>query len=252
MNNSINFRDCGGHVTSDGRRMKTGMLYRSGSLDRVSGRNLRMVLGTDLKTIIDLRPSRERPKRIVEFPGVRRITIPLDVERITRQRILPFFNKRHGEGQLIAAVTSVYHDIVRQTVSSVRDLFSCLIDADYPLCINCRGGKDRTGYAVAIILRTLGVTDSDIMRDYLATNRFLLRRVRRVTVPLRIVSLGFLPTRTWEAALTAYEGYLRAAFDVIDREHGGIAGYLDYCGIGRERQTRLGELLCEATGREVA
>ncbi|MBN1574911.1 MAG: tyrosine-protein phosphatase [Chitinispirillaceae bacterium] len=245
MNNSINFRDCGGLETPDGLRVKRGMLYRSGSLDRLSARNRRMVRAANLKTIIDLRPDSERPKRIADLPGVRRLSIPLDVDRITRNRILPFFNKRHGEGRLVEEIASVYHDVVALSAAPLRVIFDRLADAGaYPLCINCRAGKDRTGYAIAIILRTLGVPDSEIIGDYLATNRFLLPQARRITRPLRLLSLGLLPTRTWEAAITAYKHYLRTAFAAIDSEYGGTAEYLDFCGIAEERRSRLKELLC--------
>jgi hypothetical protein len=44
-----------------------------------------------------------------------------------------------------------------------------------PLVIHCTAGKDRTGFACALILHALGVPDDVIAEDYLLTNRFYRR-----------------------------------------------------------------------------
>lgn len=245
VNNSINFRDCGGYPINDSSRMKQGVLFRSGSLDRVRGKNLRRVRAASLGTMIDLRPNEERSRKIVQFAGVDRITIPFDVDRISRERIAPYINRRDGIQHIISETDAVYRDMVSLAAAGVHDLFSVLISARYPLCINCRAGKDRTGFAVALIHMALGVSVDDMIVDYLETNRFFLSRVRRMTRPLTLLSLGRFPARTWEAALTARESSLRAVIQTIENDHGGIEGYLDHCGIGKDKRARLRELLCE-------
>lgn len=246
VKNTLNFRDCGRLATTDGHLVKCGMLFRSASLDKIHGSNRRMVLDTNLRTIIDLRPDSERAKRIVEIPGVHRVTIPLDVDRITRERLMPYFRrKKHSDG-IIEAIVSVYRDIVTPTAPSVRLIFEQLVNREaFPLCINCRAGKDRTGYAVAVILRMLGVADHDIIRDYLTTNLNLLPRVRRITIPLRVVTAGLLPMRALEAALTAHEAALRASLSVIDVTYGGIGGFLDFCGVDTTIRSHVRDLLLE-------
>ena len=244
--NSINFRDCGGYPTTNGKVVKTGVLYRSASLDHVFGKNRRMVRNARLKTIIDFRPNNERAKFIVSFPGVKRVSIPLIVDKIVKERIFPYFNKRNGTEQLIEAVESTYHDIVPLVTEALYQIFTILTDnSAYPLCVNCRAGKDRTGYAVAIVLRTLGVPERFIYEDYLVSNRYLLPRVRHITRPLRLLSFGLLPTRTWEATITAYDRYLKSAFSVIDTKYGGIEGYLDYCGVTKEMREIIKGILLE-------
>ena len=42
-----------------------------------------------------------------------------------------------------------------------------------PALIHCNHGKDRTGVAVAITLRALGVPPETVMEDYLLSNKFL-------------------------------------------------------------------------------
>src|SRR3546814_13205778 len=50
------------------------------------------------------------------------------------------------------------------------DLLAALAEYDAPSLVHCVAGKDRTGFAVAIVHRLLGVHDDDLMHDYLLTN----------------------------------------------------------------------------------
>lgn len=246
MKNKLNLRDCGGHRTAEGKRLKYGMLYRSGSLDHLHGKHFTTVASLKLKTIIDLRPSKERHGRITFLPGCSRVTVPYDIESVTRKRIMPFFNKRHGTPGLIHAVESVYYDAVTPQANPIGMIFDYLTEErNYPVCINCLAGKDRTGLTVALLLRALNVPFETVVTDYLATNKNLLPRVRRVTVPLKLLSLGILPTRTWEAALTAYDSYLTTAFNRIDDEYGGVTDYLSLCGVSLAQQKRFTAILID-------
>lgn len=240
MFNKLNFRDCGGHKTINGRYLKCGLLYRSGSLDRLRGKDFSSIAALKLRTIIDLRPSNERHGRITFLPGCNRVMLPFDIESITKKRIMPFLKKRHGTQEVISAVESVYQDATTPGVNPIQMIFNYLTDKQhYPICINCFAGKDRTGFTIALLLRLLGVPFDEIMTDYLATNNNILPRVRCVTTPLKLLSLGLLPTNTWEAALTAYGSYLTTAFNRIDGEYGGIRHYLSLCGVSGKQQKRF-------------
>ena len=56
-----------------------------------------------------------------------------------------------------------------------RTLFAHLLEDSAPLVIHCTAGKDRTGFACALILHTLGVSEEVISADYLLTNQFYRR-----------------------------------------------------------------------------
>lgn len=244
--NTINFRDCGGFVTTSGKRVRRGMLYRSGSLDRLRGKNRGMVLKAGLKKIIDLRPEDERRKKRTVIPGAERVTISFGNERIARQRIQPLMSGKNNTREIITAITTVYYDMITMAPGKLDRIFRHLSDpSSYPLVINCLAGKDRTGFAIATILSTLGVPFDDVMRDYLATNDSLLPKVKMITLPLRLLSFGLLPTGNWESALTAHRSSLEAAFGRIKREYGGVDGYLDSCGVTESQRRLLRHILLE-------
>jgi len=58
--NCLNLRDFGGYETLDGRRVREGMLYRSGALSKLDARDHEIVAGLGIKLICDLRQDDER------------------------------------------------------------------------------------------------------------------------------------------------------------------------------------------------
>src|SRR3546814_16552012 len=55
-------------------------------------------------------------------------------------------------------------------VATLRLYLAALAEYDTPSLVHCVAGKDRTGFAVAIVHRLLGVHEDDLMHDYLLTN----------------------------------------------------------------------------------
>jgi len=71
-----------------------------------------------------------------------------------------------------------------------RALFAHLLEDRAPLVIHCTAGKDRTGFACALILHVLGVANEVISEDYLLTNRSLSPRSVRQQRPARRCQAG--------------------------------------------------------------
>ncbi len=150
---SPNFRDLGGKITTDGRRVKQGLLYRGTYLERASyeGRGLQgltengketFVRELGIKTEIDLRHEvAGLYERSPAGDGVRYVQVSFDA---------PFggtFNDR-GMGQM-------------------KEAFDVLFDETaYPVFYHCQTGADRTGFLSIVIGGILGLSDSDIVLDY--------------------------------------------------------------------------------------
>ena len=62
LTGAANFRDLGGILTVDGRRIRSGMIYRSNSFSRLTEEDIAVVERLGLKTIIDLRTYAERSR----------------------------------------------------------------------------------------------------------------------------------------------------------------------------------------------
>ena len=75
-----NFRDLGGYQTTDGRTLRWGLLYRSDSLHKLTGADLRYLSALCLDRIIDFRSTYEKsqePDRLPEELKSRLVHIPI-------------------------------------------------------------------------------------------------------------------------------------------------------------------------------
>ncbi len=246
MKTITNFRDCGGYATVDGRRMRTGRLYRSGTLDDARAGDLRMLAAIGLRTIVDLRAPKEKRKKLPHIDGVRRIDVPIELENRAREKIQPLMTKRGAEGEVVEVLQQMYRDLADEAWPQAGELFKVLLDADaYPVLIHCRAGKDRTGFMCALVEQAVGVERAAIFQDYLETNNHFGVVTPRMERMMKIFSFGRLQMENVRASLSAREEYLQAAFDQIDQCHGGLTAYLAKCGVTSREIEMLRGLLVE-------
>jgi protein-tyrosine phosphatase len=124
-----------------------------------------------------------------------------------------------------------YRSYVQQNTPRFRALFAHLLEDRAPLVIHCTAGKDRTGFACALILHTLGVPDEVISEDYLLTNRFYRRDPN---------SGSDLPDHVTQVLGSVQPAFLGAAFEAIDADYGSLETYLrDGIGLGAAERTAL-------------
>jgi protein-tyrosine phosphatase len=131
-----------------------------------------------------------------------------------------------------------YRGYVEHNTARYRTLFAHLLEDRAPLVIHCTAGKDRTGFACALILHTLGVADDVIAEDYLLTNQFY-RRDPSVS--------SDLPDEVRQVLGTVQAAFLAAAFETIKAGYGSLDNYLrDGLGIGSAEREALRERYLEA------
>jgi len=246
MKSIKNFRDCGGYVTTDGAHIRSGRLYRSGTLDDANATDLRTLHTFNLKTIVDLRAPREKKKELPHLDGALRIDVPIELENRVREKVQPLMTKRGAEGEVIDILKQMYRDLADEAWPQAGELFKILLNADaYPMLIHCRAGKDRTGFMCALVQQAVGVERAAIFQDYCETNNHFGLVSPRMERFIKIMSLGKLQLENVRASLSAREEYLQAALDQIDRNHGGMTAYLAKCGVTAGEIETLRELLVE-------
>jgi protein-tyrosine phosphatase len=158
-----NFRDLGGHPARDGRRVRSGRVYRSAHLAEVPEDN--PLHAVDLKTVVTLQSNPEvknlgRPHRAV-MDGVRWEHIPMGDEWFTER----------GYERMKAEPGREHYTLVMHFRRDWRRFFKLLAERTvYPLLFHCSAGRDRTGVGAAMILATLGVDRARIIEDFLASN----------------------------------------------------------------------------------
>ncbi|UVO49589.1 tyrosine-protein phosphatase [Sphingomonas sp. SUN019] len=169
-----NFRDYGGYQARDGR-LKTGALWRSGQHGGATPADLAAVSELGLSTVIDLRGDSERREmpclRHDQFGGL----VLFAPGETAGSELAP--HEEAGRGittadQAKAAMTKLYAAMPFRPVliGSITLYFEALATRDGPSLLHCLAGKDRTGLAVALLHRLLGVHEDDVMADYVLTN----------------------------------------------------------------------------------
>ena len=173
--NITNFRDLGGMRTIHGRRVRQHKFIRSGQL-----------VGLDEETKRDL-VNRYRVTEVVDFRRPFEIQESPDdsIEGITFTNIdlLGMIGARNTSLDDFASIGSVdrvndhmlgtYHDMVLNPGAQKgfgRFLRIVVGNTQGATLFHCFAGKDRTGFAAALVLWLLEVDDDQIFADYLKTN----------------------------------------------------------------------------------
>jgi protein-tyrosine phosphatase len=111
----------------------------------------------------------------------------------------------------------LYRALVNDEAHRFAELFEHLLQAEAPLVFHCTAGKDRTGFAAALILLALGVPRAVVIEDYLLTND-LVRDLPPAHGGVSAEALAVL----WRVQ----QGFLDAALQAVDADHGGVERYL--------------------------
>jgi protein-tyrosine phosphatase len=235
-----NFRDLGGYRTLDGRHVKWGVLFRSGSMHGLTPADYAYLEKLGIRVVCDLRDNGERAAEPVAWPGPAAPRVLSDDYHLDMALSMPKGDLAHATGeQARAALAASYPALLVQFNGQFRRMFGELLADHVPLAFNCTAGKDRTGIAAALILTALGVPRQTIIEDYLLTNRYL-DGSKVVSANPAYAALAKLPPEVLKAMMAADPSYIGAVFKVIDAHKGGIDGYFkDELGLSHADLLRL-------------
>lgn len=213
-----NTRDLGGLPTTDGRRIRTGLLLRSGTLYFATTADLRRLIeGYHLRCVVDLRGEDELleyPDPMGQLPGTRYLHADVlkgTVEGVSqnaeaRRRLEA---ARESDEDPARFMELVYPHILLGTsgVAAYRALFEALLATeDGSVLWHCHFGRDRCGMASMLVESSLGVPMDLMEQDYLATNRYT--------------------DDPFSERTAANPRFMRAAVGAVTREFGGVEGYV--------------------------
>ena len=166
-----NFRDMGGLTTQDGRKVRHGLLFRSGHLANATEEDLKTLRHLQIKTIFDYRdevetlhaptPQLEQIK-LINVPAIKGDS-PIKVGSLQT-----LFFERSIE-QLIEDFSKFYTSMSFHN-PSYQQLMKLIAEGDGALLHHCTAGKDRTGVGAALIYLLLGVDEAQITKEFLLTN----------------------------------------------------------------------------------
>lgn len=232
-----NFRDVGGHVTADGRKLRSGLVYRSDALCFVTERDRALLRDTlRIRTIVDLRTSMEH-----ERMGRYDLT---DVGEVVHLPVLDgaLISEKAHDGSLDLA--SMYQAIAFDHADEIALVLTLLADPDrLPAIISCTAGKDRTGIVVGVLLAMLSVPEETVLADYELSAAGLATLRGRIMARLIGDGVPNIPA----AAFALEPAALAQVLEDIKLRHGTVTAYLIAAGAPVDIEQRLGILLDDSS-----
>lgn len=221
-----NFRDLGGYPTRDGRRVRWGRLFRSGSMARLTEADWEHLVGRGVRTVCDLRTSGERIAEPFAWRDSEGLTyFARDYEtsfgELRKVMASPFASGEAARAGMIAG----FRELPFEQAPAYRALFGHLKANEVPLVVNCSAGKDRAGTAAALILSALGVAREIVVEDFALTNR-TVDLYGAMMRPGRTHGIAGQPPEVARAILNADPAYIGAALDSILERHGSVEAFL--------------------------
>lgn len=239
-----NFRDAGGVPTASGRRLRSGVLFRSSQLDRLAGTPMSALERLGVSAVYDLRTGPERaaaPDALPASVGLVVADVLADNPDAGAARLAAMssatppptpaeLNSSLSHGRARAMMLACYEDFI--ALDSANQAYRCaltgLARGSGALVLHCTAGKDRTGWGTAVVQLFLGVPESLVMADYLESNQ----RYRRALDPL----LDHFERSGGDRAALAdvvdvRPEYLETALSAVQVRYGSLEAYLS-AGLG--------------------
>lgn len=236
LQSASNFRDLGGLTGLDGRRMRLRRVYRSDHLAALTPQDRATLQGLGVTHRIDFRGVAESATLPSDVDGLTTLALSIEPTVVHRVQALLAQGTEPTEAEAVALMCQTYRGFAREAAPVYARFFRHLLDHSTPLVFHCTAGKDRTGFAAALLLGALGVSRDDILHDYLLTNQLYVRS------PL-VEARG--PKHVMDVLWSVQPAFLEAAFATIEQDFGGLPRYLEGpMGLGpRELQQLQGALL---------
>jgi protein-tyrosine phosphatase len=227
-----NFRDYGGYAVEGGGKLRSGLLWRSAHHQQATADDLGTIDRLGIETIVDLRGDDER----VAHPCKRSDNFSARV-LFAEGRTAGLAPHLQAAGGTIdnetarARMIDTYAGMPYRPVlvNTLRLYLAALAEYDAPSLVHCVAGKDRTGFAVAIVHRLLGVHEDDLMHDYLLTNTAgkIEERIAQGGTTIRARYGAEIPDDAIRTLMSVNPIFLDAALTTLRRDHGDVASYAE-------------------------
>jgi protein-tyrosine phosphatase len=248
LDGAVNARDVAGIPLQDGGAVAPGVLLRSDNLQDLTPADITTLVQTHgVRTVVDLRTDTERlsegPAPLDADPRVRveaRSLYPetgggtdLDLDTAT---IKPWHDGLADEWPGETPTVRAYLGYLHRRPDSVVESLRAISRDDGATLVHCAAGKDRTGMVVALALAVAGASVEAIAADYLTTTDNIDAIVARLAGSITYsqeISTDDVGKHRPEP------GAMERVLELLERDHGGVPGWLSAAGMGTDEQAAL-------------
>lgn len=253
LQGQVNFRDLGNYITKTGEKIKPRMIYRSGTLARLSDMDKKVLDSLGIKTVINFLDEGERQKygedRLPK--GVKNIFLPIagqnnEVTSLLEARQTGNFSKVPVDFNY-----QIHALLTEDAKEEYAVMFHLLADSNnYPIVFHCSHGVHRTGTASALILTSMGVPWETVREDYLLSNECRMEESeKRITQLEELASSNpDITDKTQnkaniEAFYILHQDYIDGTKIAIDNNYGDIHELFESMGISDAEIANIQQIL---------
>ncbi|MFC1702017.1 OPT family oligopeptide transporter [Pseudomonadota bacterium] len=263
LKGSQNTRDIGGYETDIGQRVRWGKVFRSDNLSRLMPEDFQRLESMGLKTVIDLRTTREVEKAPTVWQGdnppeIFHYAIGKSDGEWVREQSQLIRKGRFKPSDTLDLYVKAYELLPTVGQESYQNLLELLLDeSNWPLLIHCTAGKDRTGIAVALIFEILGVDRKTIMEDYLLTNEVARtweqaskladqHASKRTSTGSFMNSFRPPGADAWFPLVGVAPEMLNGFYERVEEDYGSVDAYIASLGVDHVQREKLKRVLTES------
>lgn len=224
-----NFRDLGGYETTDGRHVKWGSLFRSGTMVGLTASDYDYLGQLGIRTVCDFRSTEERTSEPTTWqgehkPARKETDYVMDNMSLMKEIAQPGLTPEQARG----VFAGFYREVPFTFTTQYREMFAELVAGHAPLAFNCSAGKDRTGVGSALLLSALGVKHEQVVADYLLSNRYYKPAPAKPGAQDSTSRmLAALSPEVVKVLMGVDASYIEASLASINERYGSLEKYLD-------------------------
>jgi protein-tyrosine phosphatase len=248
-----NFRDLGLYKTKDNKTIRKGLLYRSGSLYKLTSEDTTKLKKLGIKTVVNFLTMSEIDNQGGDkLPhGINSVFLP--IEGLGSEIDNLIIARKTGDfAEIPVDLNYNIHKILPETgKSSYTKLFEILADSsNYPIVFHCSHGVHRTGTAAALVLSSLNVPWQTISKDYMLSNEYRLPESNRRIHYLDSIAQNNpqitdkeLNRKSIEAFYLLHPEYIEGTKSHILNNYGSFESYLQSANVSQEQVDSIRNIL---------
>ncbi|NNU78130.1 tyrosine-protein phosphatase [Clostridium estertheticum] len=218
LSNTLNTRDLGGYPILSGKVTTYNVFLRSDLPSQVSDDDIKLLLSSNVTTIVDLRSDYE----VQSKPCALKNNISFEY----------YHCKVHGDGYLPKSVEDVpnsYFEMVDEK-KTILNIMRVLSEANGGILYHCTAGKDRTGVISALLLLLVGVSKIHILVDYQISQAYLGSMLQQYCKSNKNVDLNII---------TPKAEYMEKFLDMFLQKYSSVEEYFSIIGLNDSEVLRL-------------